>query len=205
MKQLVKLTSDTDIFIVSDEVYDKVIFDGKKHISVSNYPELKKRSFIISSFGKMFHITGWKIGYCLAPSKLTTEFRKIHQYLVFSVNTPIQYALADFLAHEDVYLSLKDYFQQKRDFFTNALKSSNFEVLPSSGTYFLLANYNKISEASDIDFTEELTVKYGVASIPLSVFYKNRIDRHLIRFCFAKKRETLERAIECLISIKPHK
>ncbi|MCL4639197.1 MULTISPECIES: methionine aminotransferase [Olivibacter] len=202
MKQLIKLTQGTDIFIISDEVYDKVVFDGKKHISVASYPELRERSFVISSFGKMFHITGWKIGYCLAPEKLTVEFRKVHQYLVFSVNTPVQYALADFLMDESEYLLLSKFFQEKRDFFVNALRSTPFEILPASGSYFLLANYDKISDKGDLDFTKELTVNYGVATIPLSVFYKNRLDRHYIRFCFAKKHETLEKAVENLARIK---
>jgi len=202
MQQLIKLTQGTDIFIISDEVYNHVIFDGKRHISVSSYPELRERSFVISSFGKMFHITGWKIGYCLAPDKLMAEFRKVHQYLVFSVNTPIQYALADFLSDEEEYLSLKKFFQEKRDFFVDALKTTPFDVLPAAGSYFLLANYDKISRKNDLEFTKELTIRYGVATIPLSVFYKNRIDKHLIRFCFAKKQETLEKAVECLTKIK---
>jgi len=202
MKQLIKLTQGTDIFIISDEVYDKIVFDKKKHISVANYPELRERSFVIASFGKMFHITGWKIGYCLAPDKLTAEFRKVHQYLVFSVNTPIQHALADFLTKEDAYLSLKSFFQEKRDFFTAALKATPFHVLPAAGSYFLLANYDKICDKNDLDFTRELTVKHGVATIPLSVFYKNRLDKHFIRFCFAKKQETLEKAVECLMDVK---
>nr|WP_134088314.1 methionine aminotransferase [Olivibacter sp. XZL3] len=202
MNQLIKLTQGTDIFIISDEVYDKVVFDGKKHISVASYPDLRERSFVISSFGKMFHITGWKVGYCLAPEKLTAEFRKVHQYLVFSVNTPVQYALADFLADEDEYLSLNKFFQEKRDFFSNALRTTPFEVLPASGSYFLLANYEKISEKSDLDFTKELTIRHGVATIPLSVFYKTRLDKHYIRFCFAKKHETLEKAVEKLVHIK---
>lgn len=202
MKQLIKLTQGTDIFIISDEVYGNVVFDEKKHISVSNYPELKERSFVISSFGKMFHITGWKIGYCLAPEKLTAEFRKVHQYLVFSVNTPIQWALADFLDNEEEYLSLKNFFQEKRDFFSDALKATPLNLLPAAGSYFLLANYDNISQKNDLEFTKELTIKYGVAAIPLSVFYKNRVDKHLIRFCFAKKHETLEKAAECLMKIK---
>lgn len=202
MKQLIKLTQGTDIFIISDEVYDKVVFDGKKHISVASYPELRERSFVISSFGKIFHITGWKIGYCLAPEKLTIEFRKVHQYLVFSVNTPIQYALADFLSDEEEYLSLSNFFQEKRDFFVNALQATPFEILPAAGSYFLLANYDKISDRGDLDFTKELTIKHGVATIPLSVFYKNRLDKHYIRFCFAKKHETLEKAVENLARLK---
>lgn len=202
MQQLIKLTNGTDIFIISDEVYDKVVFDDKKHISVSSYPELRERSFVISSFGKMFHITGWKIGYCLAPDKLTTEFRKVHQYLVFSVNTPIQYALADFLDDQEEYLSLRSFFQEKRDYFFNALKSTPLRALHTEGSYFLLANYDKISQLNDLDFTKELIVKHGVAAIPLSAFYKNRTDKHFIRFCFAKKHETLEKAIESLSKIK---
>lgn len=201
MRQLIKLTNGTDIFIISDEVYDKIVFDKRQHISVASYPELRERSFVISSFGKMFHVTGWKIGYCLAAEKLTTEFRRVHQYLVFSVNTPIQYALADFLEDAEEYLQLADFFQKKRDFLTKALKSTAFHVLPSAGSYFLLANYENISNENDIDFTKRLVTQHGVATIPLSVFYKNRIDKHLIRFCFAKKQETLEKAVDCLSAI----
>ncbi|QNL48511.1 aminotransferase class I/II-fold pyridoxal phosphate-dependent enzyme [Olivibacter sp. SDN3] len=201
MRQLIKLTNGTDIFIISDEVYDKIVFDNNKHISVSSYPELRERSFVISSFGKMFHMTGWKVGYCLAAKKLTTEFRKIHQYLVFSVNTPIQHALGDFLEDADEYLQLSDFFQGKRDFLTTALNNTPFRVLPSAGSYFLLADYEKISDEDDIAFTKRLVAKHGVAAIPLSVFYKNKIDKHLIRFCFAKKQETLEKAVDCLSSI----
>lgn len=202
MQQLIKLTNGTDIFIISDEVYDKVIFDNKKHISVSSYPELRERSFVVSSFGKMFHITGWKVGYCLAPEKLTTEFRKVHQYLVFSVNTPVQYALADFLDDQEEYLSLKNFFQEKRDYFFEALKATSFKALPAEGSYFLLANYDSISQLNDLDFTKELIIKHGIAAVPLSTFYKNKTDKHFIRFCFAKKRETLEKAIESLMKIK---
>jgi len=201
MEQLIKLTNGTDIFIISDEVYDKIVFDGKKHISVGKYDALKERSFVISSFGKMFHITGWKIGYCLAPERLTQEFRKVHQYLVFSVNTPLQYALADYLKDEE-YLTINKLFQGKRDFFIKGLQSTAFKPLSSSGSYFLLASYDQLSHENDVDFTKTLATEHQVASIPLSVFYKNKIDQRLIRFCFAKKQETLEKAIDYLQKVK---
>lgn len=201
MQQLIKLTKGTDIIILSDEVYEHVTFD-KPHISVCQYPELKERSFVISSFGKMYHITGWKIGYCSAPQKLTQEFRKVHQYQVFSVNTPIQLALSDFMDNRDEILELGAFFREKMDFLYQGLQQTKFEPMKPQGTYFLLANYADISELDDIRFAKEMTIQHKVASIPLSGFYKSKLDNRIIRLCFAKKKETLEKALEKLAKIE---
>jgi len=200
--ELSKLTSGTDIIIISDEVYEFFNFDSERHESILRFPELRERSFVISSFGKSLHATGWKIGYCVAPPNLTKEFRKVHQYVTFSTNTPVQWAIAQYL-HEnpDFYLHLSPFFQEKRDFFRNLMQNSRFELLPCSGTYFQLASYSQISKESDVAFCERLTKEYGVAAIPLSVFYKNNTDNHVIRFCFAKKEETLIAAAEKLCKI----
>ncbi|PJB16392.1 MAG: methionine aminotransferase [Flavobacteriales bacterium CG_4_9_14_3_um_filter_32_8] len=198
MLALEKIISNTDIVLISDEVYEHIIFDENQHQSVAKFPGLAERSFIISSFGKTFHNTGWKMGYCLAPKNLMVEFRKAHQFIVFSANTPIQYALAEYLKNENNYLSLASFYQHKRDYFVNLIKDSRFEVLPSSGTYFQLLSYSKITNKSDKDFAIELTKKHKIASIPVSVFYHKNIDEKLLRFCFAKKEETLERAAEIL-------
>jgi len=198
MLTLEKLISNTDIMLISDEVYEHIIFDGHKHESVSKYPGLAERAFIISSFGKTFHNTGWKMGYCLAPKNLMAEFRKAHQFIVFSANTPIQYALAEYLKNEDNYLSLSAFYQNKRDYFVKHLKESRFEILPSSGTYFQLLSYSKITDKKDTDYAIELTKKHHVASIPVSVFYQKNIDDKVLRFCVAKKEETLLKAAEIL-------
>ncbi len=198
MLALEKIVSDTDILLISDEVYEHIIFDGKQHQSVSKYPGLAERSFIISSFGKTFHNTGWKMGYCLAPKNLMVEFRKAHQFIVFSANTPIQYGLAEYLKNETNYLRLNDFYQEKRDLFSALVKDSRFEILPSSGTYFQLLSYKGITDKSDTDFAIELTEKHKVASIPVSVFYHQKVDEKILRFCVAKKEETLEQAAEIL-------
>ncbi|MCF8366943.1 MAG: aminotransferase class I/II-fold pyridoxal phosphate-dependent enzyme [Bacteroidales bacterium] len=201
LKQLEKLTRNTDIVVLSDEVYEHLIYDGNQHQSVCRFPELARRSFAIGSFGKTFHATGWKIGYALAPENLMAEFRKVHQWVVFAVNTPIQMAMADYLNNPSTYLSLPKFYQQKRDLFLKLIKPSRFKVIPSSGTYFQCLDYSEISQASDLDFAEELTVKYKIASIPLSPFYKNGQDDKILRFCFAKKEETLEKAAGILCKI----
>ena len=198
MKQLEKLTQNTDIVILSDEVYEHIVFDGESHQSAALFPGLAQRSVIISSFGKTYHATGWKMGYCLAPANLMAEFRKVHQFLVFSVNTPIQHAYADFLLEKDHYLELSAFYQKKRDFFLNLFEGSRFQTLPSPGTYFQLLNYSAISKETDVDFARRLTIEYGVASIPVSVFYHKRMDSRYLRFCFAKEEEDLERAAEKL-------
>lgn len=201
MAKLEKLTKNTEIVILSDEVYEHIIFDGFEHQSVARFPKLAERSFIISSFGKTFHTTGWKMGYCLAPKALMTEFRKVHQFIVFAVNTPIQHALAEFLKQKKNYLELGKFYQKKRDFFVKRLVGSNFELIPSLGTYFQLLNYKGISKEKDTDYAVRLTKEFSIASIPLSVFYHELVDYKMLRFCFAKKEETLEKAAEILSKI----
>jgi methionine transaminase len=201
MQKLEKLTKNTDIVILSDEVYEHIIFDGFEHQSVARYPKLAERSFIVSSFGKTYHTTGWKMGYCLAPKNLMTEFRKAHQYLVFSANTPIQHAYADYLSHKEDYLNLGKFYQQKRDYFLGLIKNSRFVPLPVSGSYFQLLKYSTITKEKDTDFAIRLTKEHGVASIPVSVFYHKPQDNKVLRFCFAKSPETLEKAAKILCSV----
>ena len=199
--QLEKIIKNTNIFLISDEVYEHIIFDKRKHLSFARYDELAKRSFIISSFGKTFHTTGWKIGYCCAPENLTKEFRKFHQFIVFAVNTPIQLAVAEFLKDENNISSLPDFYQAKRDLFSLLLKGSKFNFRKCDGTYFQLLDYSKISNKNNLEFSEYLTKEIGVAVIPLSPFYKNGSDDKLIRVCFAKKDEVLKQAAEKLVGI----
>jgi len=201
MAKLERITKGTDIIIVSDEVYEHIIFDGYEHQSVARFPKLAERSFIVSSFGKTFHATGWKIGYCIAPQNLMAEFRKAHQFIVFCVNAPIQYALTDFLKTKENYLGLGSFYQKKRDLFIQSIKGSNFEFEPSCGTYFQLLRYKKISSEKDTDFAVRLTKEFGVASIPISVFYNNKNDDKVLRFCFAKREETIEKAAAILKKI----
>ena len=201
MVKLEKLISNTDIIIVSDEVYEHVIFDGYEHQSIARFPKLAQRSFIISSFGKTYHTTGWKIGYCLAPENLMKEFRKAHQFIVFSVNTPLQYAFAEFLNKKDEYLGLGKFYQEKRDYFIKLLKGSKFTIKPSLGTYFQLLGYEKITQQEDTEFARELVEKHRLAAIPVSVFYHKNVDDHVLRFCFAKEESTLEKAAEILHSV----
>ncbi len=201
MLALEKIVSDTDIVVVSDEVYEHIIFDDNKHQSACKFPGLAERSFIVSSFGKTFHNTGWKVGYCIAPKNLMVEFRKAHQFIVFSVNHPTQYALAEYLKNENNYLSLNKFYQQKRDYFNNLIKDSKFKILPSSGTYFQLLSYKDISDKPDTEYAIELTEKHKVAAIPVSVFYHKNVDEKILRFCIAKKEETLFKAAEILNKI----
>jgi methionine aminotransferase len=201
MKQLEKLTKGTGIVILSDEVYEHIIFDGKAHQSVARFPKLAERSFIISSFGKTYHTTGWKMGYCVAPQNLMTEFRKVHQFLVFSCNTPIQHALAEFLQQKENYLQLGTFYQEKRDYFAKAIRNSKFSFTPAPGTYFQLLSYKKISKEKDTEYAIRLTKEFGLASIPVSVFYHEKTDNNVLRFCFAKKEETLDKAIAIINKI----
>ena len=201
MESLSELVKDTDIIILSDEVYEHIIFDGEIHQSVARFPILAERSFIVASFGKTFHNTGWKLGYCLAPEKLMNEFRKVHQFNVFSVNHPIQKALAVYMRTPGNYMSLGNFYQQKRDVFLNAIESSEFIAKPSKGTYFQLLNYHQISDEKDTDLAIRLTKEFKVASIPVSVFYQKRKDDHMLRFCFAKSEETLLKGAEILRNI----
>lgn len=198
LKELEKITKNTDIIILSDEVYEHIIFDKEDHQSVCLYPGLVERSIIVYSFGKMFHITGWKMGYALAPANLMAEFRKAHQFVVFSSNMPAQIAFNEYLKDESHYLELRDFYQEKRDYFCNGLKGSRFTLTPSAGTYFQLLNYSKISKEKDTDYAIRLTKENKVASIPVSVFYHQQTDNKVLRFCFAKKKETLDKALEIL-------
>lgn len=194
LQALSRLTSGTDILVLSDEVYEHLIYDAQAHQSVLRYPELWQRSLAVYSFGKTFHNTGWKIGYCLAPAHLMAEFRKVHQFNVFSVNTPMQHALADYLADTDTYLSLPGFYQQKRDFFLDALQGSRLRPLPCEGTYFCTFDYSAISQEPDTEFAKRMTREFGVAAIPVSVFYSDSRDEQIIRLCFAKTEETLQQA-----------
>jgi methionine aminotransferase len=201
IKELISIVHDKDIFIVSDEVYEHLIYDGETHHSMARYRELQERSFIVASFGKLVHATGWKLGYCLAPANMMNEFRKVHQYLVFSVNTPMQVAMADYIRNENTYLSLSGFFQQKRDHFRRGLEQTRFELLPCSGSYFQSVKYNRISDEKDTDLAIRLTKEVGVASIPTSAFYSKATDHHVLRFCFAKRQETLDEAVNRLIKV----
>ncbi|KQC00792.1 methionine aminotransferase [Pedobacter sp. Hv1] len=201
IEALIKLTKDTDVLILSDEVYEHIIFDGEKHESVAIYPELQERSFIVASFGKLLHTTGWKLGYCLAPAKLMNEFRKVHQFNVFSVNTPMQMGIANYLKSENVYEDIAVFFQEKRDLFRSLLSQTKFKLLPCKGSYFQCVNYEAISDEKDKDMAKRLVTEFGVASIPVSAFYtKNNTDK-ILRFCFAKEKDTLEKAVERLLKI----
>ncbi|WP_423148216.1 methionine aminotransferase [Rubrolithibacter danxiaensis] len=201
IKELISITRGTDIIILSDEVYEHLIYDDKPHLSMAKYPELRERSFICASFGKLLHNTGWKLGYCIAPSFLMKEFRKVHQFNVFSVNTPMQYAIAEFLKDTTYYQHITSFYQQKRDFFRDLMKETKFNLLPCEGSYFQTVSYADISEENDTDFCKRLTKEFGIAPIPVSAFYTKGTDFGVIRFCFAKKQETLERAIERLMRV----
>jgi len=198
MMRLEKMVKNTEIVVLSDEVYEHIIFDGLEHQSVARYPALAERSIIVSSFGKTFHTTGWKMGYVLAPANLMSEFRKVHQFICFSANTPIQFAIADYLNDKSTYLELSGFYQEKRDRFQKLMKGSKFKILPCEGSYFQSLNYSKITQEKDIDFAKRLTIENKVASIPTSVFYHKKLDNQVLRFCFAKQDETLERAAEKL-------
>lgn len=202
MGKLQKLTEGTDIVVLSDEVYEHIIFDGMEHQSVARYPKLAERSFIVSSFGKTYHTTGWKLGYCLAPSDLMAQFRKIYQFMAFSTNTPMQYAIAEFLKEKEEWQKLASFYGEKRNLFAKLLKGSKFKLMPCSGSYFQLLGYDKISQEGDKEFAERLTREYKVASIPVSVFNSSGQDNNVLRFCFAKEDETLEKAAEILTSIQ---
>ncbi len=191
-----------NIFIVSDEVYEHLIFDDIPHQSMLRYPELLERSFVCFSFGKTYNCTGWKIGYCIAPPALMNEFRKVHQFNCFSCNSFVQYALAEFLDNEDAYLSLGSFIQRKRDYFQNMMKATKFKPIPSHGSYFQCYSYKDFSEENDMDLAIRLTKEYGVTTVPLSSFYKSKKDDKVLRFCFSKKEETLKEAAERLKKIQ---
>ncbi len=201
MEELDKMTRGTDILVLSDEVYEHIIFDGLKHQSIAAFPNLAERSFIIGSFGKTFHVTGWKTGFCLAPEKLMSEFRKVHQNVVFAGNRPMQTALAAYMHNPENYMDINLMYSEKRDYFLELMKSSRFTPLPSKGTYFQLFKYDRISDEPELDFAMRMTKEYGVATIPLSYFYSDNYDNKILRFCFAKTDETLENASELLCKI----
>ena len=196
--ELTRLVEGTDITILSDEVYEHIIFDGARHESMARSETLRARSFIVGSFGKTYHVTGWKVGYVVAPAALTAEFRKVHQFVTFSTNTPIQHALAEFLSEKRGYPELSAFYQRKRDLFLDLLAGSRWKPLPSRGTYFQLLDYSAITNERDMDFALRLTKEHGVASIPTSAFLYRQSAPPVLRFCFAKKDETLETAAERL-------
>ncbi|WP_080054097.1 methionine aminotransferase [Spirosoma aerolatum] len=198
LNQLAELIRDRPIWLMSDEVYEHILFDGRTHHSLMTHPELQERTFVVGSFGKTFHITGWKIGYCLAPAELTTEFRKIHQYLTFSTVTPIQYALADYLQNPTHYQQLPDFYQRKRDVFLDGLKGSRFTCTPAEGSFFQTVSYKAITDESDYELAIRLTKEIRVAAIPVSVFYHQKNDYKILRFCFAKDDAILQEAAERL-------
>ena len=198
LKKLANLLRGTDIVILSDEVYEHILFDGEQHASLCGDPELAERSIVVSSFGKTYHITGWKIGYVVAPAALMAEFRKVHQFNVFCVHAPAQLAIAEYMQDARRHLGLAVFYQQKRDFFRDLLAATPFELLPCRGTYFPLARYDRISDRPDREFAEWLTREVGVAVIPISVFYADGRDDRVVRFCFAKQEATLRAAAERL-------
>jgi methionine transaminase len=201
MDELAHIVDGSDILVISDEVYEHMVFDGQQHYSALQNPVLRERSFVISSFGKTYHTTGWKIGYAVAPPVLTTELRKMHQFITFCTVTPLQLAIADFMDNEEHYLSLPAFYQEKRDAFCELLAPSRFELLPSAGTYFQLAKYDKISDEHDLDFAKRLVHEIGVAAIPVSAFYHDKTDHKYLRFCFAKGQETLCAAADRLVKL----
>ncbi len=198
MRRLAALLRATSVLVIADEVYEHMVYDGLAHESVSRYPELAARSYVVSSFGKTFHVTGWKVGHVSAPAPLTAEFRKVHQFNVFTVNTPMQHALADYLADPAPYLELSAFYQRKRDLFQRGLASTRLRLLPTQGSYFQSVDYSQISGLGEEAFARWLTTEIGVAAIPISAFYPEGLEQKLTRFCFAKKDETLMLALERL-------
>jgi len=201
MLQLQALIKGTNIIVLSDEVYEHIIFDNQKHQSVCLFDDLKSQSFVVASFGKTFHNTGWKVGYCCAPKALMEEFRKVHQFNVFCVNHPVQKALASYLKEPSHYLELSQFYQEKRDLFLNLIKDSRFKFLPSAGTYFQGLDFSEITLENDVEFAKRLTVEFGLAAIPLSVFNHQNSDNKVLRFCFAKTNDTLKQATDILNAI----
>jgi methionine aminotransferase len=201
LEALRDITAGTGIIILSDEVYEHIIFDGALHQSMARVPELAARSLVVGSFGKTFHATGWKVGYCLAPASLTAELRKVHQYITFATSTPMQYAYAEYMGRVGAHEGLASFYQGKRDLFLSLMAESRFRFVPSRGTYFQMLDYSGISDECDMDFARRITAEHGVSAIPPSVFYHDGEDNRVLRFCFAKKDETLERAAERLCAI----
>ncbi len=201
MLKLQEILEPTNIFLISDEVYEHMVFDGNTHQSAARFSGLADRAFIVSSFGKTFHVTGWKVGTVCAPASLTTEFRKVHQFNVFTVNTPVQYGLASYLANPEPYLTLPAFYQKKRELFRAGLAKTKFKILPSEGSYFQCVDITEVSDLSEADFCKWLTTEIGVAAIPLSAFYGDGFDQRVVRFCFAKKDETLNLALDRLAKL----
>lgn len=201
IEELRSIVANTNIFIVSDEVYEHLVFDNFLHQSILRFPDLLERSFVCFSFGKTYNCTGWKLGYCISSPESMLEFRKVHQFNCFSCHTPSQVALAEFLKNTNEYLSLSGIMQEKRDYFSRLMANTKFELLPSRGSFFICARYNRISNGADRDFAIRITKEFGVATIPVSVFYKSGTDNRVVRFCFCKKKDTLEAAAERLSKI----
>ena len=202
LRSLEALALRCGFYVLSDEVYEHIIFDGRMHQSLCRYPELWRRSFVVSSFGKTYHVTGWKIGYCVAPARLTEEFRKVHQFVTFTSNTPVQHGLADFLAaHPEHHLQLGAFYQRKRDLFCSLLQGGRFSIQPSAGTYFQLLGYGELTDEGDSELAFRLTREAKIASIPTSIFYADRADHKMLRFCFCKDDDTLRRGAEILLGL----
>jgi methionine aminotransferase len=201
MLRLQDLLAPTDILLISDEVYEHMVFDGQPHQSAARYPGLAARAFIVSSFGKTYHVTGWKVGYAAAPAVLSAEFRKVHQFNVFTVNTPVQHGLAAYMADPQPHLQLPSFYQRKRDLFRAGLERTRLRLLPSEGTYFQCVDISQVSDLTEAEFCKWLTTEVGVAAIPLSAFYGDGFDQRVVRFCFAKKDETLHGALERLAKL----
>jgi methionine transaminase len=199
---LERIAAETGVMLLSDEVYEHIVFDGEPHRSLLRSPLLAERSVVISSFGKTFHTTGWKVGYACAPRQISAEIRKVHQFMVFAVNTPAQHAFAHYLADPLPYLSLPMFYQAKRDLFVEGLRETGFKLLPCEGTYFVLADYSALSDLPEVDFAQKMITDYGVAVIPVSVFYDTPLDNRVVRFCFAKKDETLTAALSRLQGVR---
>ncbi|MFT3665688.1 pyridoxal phosphate-dependent aminotransferase [Piscinibacter sp.] len=201
MRRLAELLRPTDVLVIADEVYEHMVYDGARHESMARHPELAQRAFIVSSFGKTYHVTGWKVGYVAAPAALTAEFRKVHQFNVFTVNTPMQHGLAAFMADASHHLNLPAFYQRKRDLFRAGLAGSRFRLLPSEGSYFQCVDYSAIGDEPEEAFARRLTSEAGVAAIPLAAFYPDGFEQRIVRFCFAKKDETLKLALERLAAL----
>jgi methionine aminotransferase len=198
MLKLQEVLSPTDVLLISDEVYEHMVYDGQEHQSAARFPGLAARAFIVSSFGKTYHVTGWKVGFVAAPAALTAEFRKVHQFNVFTVNTPVQYGLASYMADDQPYLTLPAFYQRKRDLFKTGLTDTKFKILPTTGSYFQCVDISDVTDLPEAEFCKWLTTEIGVAAIPLSAFYGNGFDQRIVRFCFAKKDDTLKLALEKL-------
>ena len=201
MLKLQDILAPTNVFLISDEVYEHMVFDGQDHMSAARFPGLASRAFIVSSFGKTYHVTGWKVGYVAAPASLTVEFRKVHQFNVFTVNTPVQHGLATHMADASRYTELPSFYQRKRDLFRDGLKQTKFKLLPSEGSFFQCVEMSDVSDLSEADFCQWLTKEVGVAAIPLSAFYADGFDQRVVRFCFAKQEETSNLALKRLAKL----